>query len=57
MENNLSKISPANRVSEVSEYYFSRKLKEVAAMNTSIKAWSNIPLPKKKTIDADFSEK
>ena len=33
MENNLSKISPANRVSEVSEYYFSRKLKEVAAMN------------------------
>lgn len=33
------------------------QLKEVAAMNTSIKAWSNVPLPKKKTIDADFSEK
>jgi hypothetical protein len=24
------------------------QLKEVAAMNTSIKAWSNVPLPKKK---------
>ena len=27
-------IKPANRLAEVSEYYFSRKLKEVAAMNT-----------------------
>ena len=27
-------IIPANRLAEVSEYYFSRKLKEVAAMNT-----------------------
>lgn len=33
------------------------QLKEVAAMNTSIKAWSNIPLPKKNTIDAEFIEK
>ena len=33
------------------------QLKEVAAMNTSIKAWSNIPLPKKNTIDAEFTEK
>ena len=28
-------ISPANRLSSVSEYYFSRKLKEVAAMNAA----------------------
>lgn len=33
------------------------QLKEVAAMNTSIKAWSNIPLPKKNTINAEFIEK
>ena len=33
------------------------QLKEVAAMNTSIKAWSNIPLPKKNTIDTEFIEK
>ena len=33
------------------------QLKEVAAMNTSIKAWSNVPLPKKNTIDAEFTEK
>ena len=33
------------------------QLKEVAAMNTSIKAWSNVPLPKKNTIDAEFEEK
>ena len=26
-------IQPANRVQEVQEYYFSRKLKEVAKMN------------------------
>lgn len=32
------------------------QLKEVAAMNTSIRAWSNIPLPKKKVVDADFTE-
>ena len=31
------------------------QLKEVAAMNTSIKAWSNVPLPKKKTIDTDLN--
>lgn len=33
------------------------QLKEVAAMNTSIKAWSNVPLPKKNTVDAEFIEK
>ena len=33
------------------------QLKEVAAMNTSIKAWSNVPLPKKNTINAEFEEK
>ena len=32
-ENQPSKIRPADRLSGVSEYYFSRKLKEVAQMN------------------------
>ncbi|MDR2232353.1 MAG: aminotransferase class I/II-fold pyridoxal phosphate-dependent enzyme [Tannerella sp.] len=37
IENNskASDIQPANRLSEVSEYYFSRKLQEVAAMNAA----------------------
>ena len=33
MENNASEIRPADRLAEVQEYYFSRKLKEVAEMN------------------------
>ena len=33
MENQLSKIKPADRLASVSEYYFSKKLKEVAQMN------------------------
>lgn len=33
------------------------QLKEVVTLNSSSKAWSNIPLPKKKVIDADFTEK
>ena len=32
-EDHVSKICPADRLSSVSEYYFSRKLKEVAQMN------------------------
>lgn len=32
-ENQIYKITPANRLTEVSEYYFSKKLKEVAQMN------------------------
>ena len=32
-ENQPYKIQPADRLSNVSEYYFSRKLKEVAQMN------------------------
>ena len=32
-ENQTFKITPANRLEQVSEYYFSRKLKEVAQMN------------------------
>ena len=32
-ENQCYKIQPANRLADVSEYYFSRKLKEVAQMN------------------------
>ena len=30
MENQISKIKPADRLASVSEYYFSKKLKEVA---------------------------
>lgn len=33
MENQQSKIEPAKRLASVSEYYFSKKLKEVAQMN------------------------
>lgn len=33
MENQISKIEPADRLANVSEYYFSKKLKEVAQMN------------------------
>ncbi len=33
MENRQSKIKPADRLASVSEYYFSKKLKEVAQMN------------------------
>lgn len=33
MENQASKIRPAHRLASVSEYYFSKKLKEVAQMN------------------------
>ena len=32
-ENQVYNITPASRLSNVSEYYFSRKLKEVAKMN------------------------
>ena len=32
-ENQLYNIQPADRLASVSEYYFSRKLKEVAQMN------------------------
>ena len=34
-EDKVCKISPANRVSSVQEYYFSKKLKEVAEMNAA----------------------
>ena len=33
MESQTSKIKPAERLASVSEYYFSKKLKEVAQMN------------------------
>ena len=34
-ENKVCDITPANRVNSVQEYYFSRKLKEVAEMNAA----------------------
>jgi aspartate/methionine/tyrosine aminotransferase len=41
-ENKMCEIRPANRLSEVSEYYFSKKLKEVADMNEAGKNVINL---------------
>ena len=42
-ENKVCKtITPANRVGSVQEYYFSRKLKEVAEMNAAGKNMINL---------------
>jgi aspartate/methionine/tyrosine aminotransferase len=41
-ENKVCKITPANRVNSVSEYYFSKKLKEVAEMNAAGKNVINL---------------
>ncbi len=35
MQNNNINITPANRVQEIKEYYFSRKLKEIAELNAN----------------------
>ena len=42
MENKMYEIQPANRLSDVSEYYFSKKLKEVAEMNAAGKNVINL---------------
>ena len=42
MENQISKIKPADRLASVSEYYFSKKLKEVAEMNAAGKNVINL---------------
>ncbi len=41
-ENKVCNITPANRVNSVQEYYFSRKLKEVAEMNAAGKHVINL---------------
>ena len=41
-ENKVCDITPANRVNSVQEYYFSRKLKEVAEMNAAGKHVINL---------------
>ena len=41
-ENKVCNITPANRVHSVSEYYFSKKLKEVAQMNAEGKNVINL---------------
>lgn len=57
MANNLLNIQPANRLAQVSEYYFSRKLKEVAQLNAegndiiSLAIGSPDMPPSKQTID------
>ena len=33
MENQISKIKPADRLASVSEYYFSKKLKELSLIH------------------------
>ena len=50
-------IQPANRVTEIQEYYFSRKLKEVAQLNAEGKDIISLAIgspdmpPSKQTID------
>ena len=57
MGNNQNKIVPADRLQTVSEYYFSRKLKEVALMNAEGKDVISLAIgspdmpPSDKTID------
>lgn len=57
MNNKVFKIEPAERLSEVSEYYFSRKLKEVARMNAEGKDVISLAIgspdmpPSQETID------
>lgn len=41
-EDKVCNITPANRVGSVQEYYFSKKLKEVAEMNAAGKNLSLI---------------
>ena len=41
-ENKACNITPANRVGSVQEYYFSKKLKEVAEMNAAGKNVINL---------------
>ncbi|MEG1545475.1 MAG: aminotransferase class I/II-fold pyridoxal phosphate-dependent enzyme, partial [Tannerellaceae bacterium] len=56
-ENKVCNVTPATRVSSVSEYYFSRKLKEVAEMNAAGKQVINLGVgspdlpPSQRTID------
>ncbi len=38
-ESQTYKIAPAERLASVSEYYFSKKLKEVAQMNAEGSRW------------------
>ena len=57
MQNNQNEIRPADRLSLVSEYYFSRKLKEVARLNAEGKDIISLAIgspdmpPSDKTID------
>ena len=57
MENQQFEYKPADRVSTISEYYFSRKLKEVARMNAEGKDIISLAIgspdmpPSKKTVD------
>jgi aspartate/methionine/tyrosine aminotransferase len=57
MENNQPNIQPADRLSLVQEYYFSRKLKEVAQLNAEGKDIVSLAIgspdmpPSKRTID------
>jgi aspartate/methionine/tyrosine aminotransferase len=57
-DNKVCKITPADRVNNVSEYYFSRKLKEIAEMNAAGKQVINLGVgspdlpPSEQTIEA-----
>ena len=59
-ENKVCDITPANRVNSVQEYYFSRKLKEVAEMNAAGKHVINLgvgspDLPPRKRLSKRFA--
>lgn len=62
MENKVFNIKPADRLSNVSEYYFSRKLKEVARMNAEGKDIISLAIgspdmpPSESTIDVLCNE-
>ena len=61
-ENKMSDIQPADRIGQVEEYYFSRKLKEVAVMNAAGKDVINLGIgspdlpPSKEAIDVFCTE-
>ena len=49
-ENQTYKVAPADRLAGVSEYYFSKKLKEVARMNAEGKDVISLGRPSKRYV-------
>lgn len=57
-EDKVCNITPANRVGSVQEYYFSKKLKEVAEMNAAGKNVINLGVgsPRPSTFGTDHRD-